>query len=186
MAGDMTVKIDGLEEAKAMLRSIPTKLRKRALRNALAAGARVVRDAARKSAPVISPSATAVAKGYRNPGTVRDAIVVRTSKKARKAGDVGVFVNVRPAKGAKYKTTTTKGLLGGKRRTRTLVRSSQRGAKVPTDPFYWRFLEFGTKRARPFPFLKSAAGALDQALQAFKAALLPQLARLNNNPKDPL
>lgn len=186
MADDLTVRIEGLEAAKAALKEIPTKLRRRALRNALAAGARIVRDAARQAAPVISASAPAVVKGYRKPGTVRDALVVRTSKQASRAGDVGVFVNVRPAKGAKYKTTATKGLLGGKTRTRKLVRASQRGAKVPTDPYYWRWLEFGTKHARPFPFLKRASEALGQALEAFKAALGPQIARLNSNPKDPL
>lgn len=113
----LEVKVTGIPDLRAQLRSIPQKLRKRALRTALAAGARVVRDEARRLAPVISASAPAVLKGYRKPGTVRRAIAVRTSKLARRSGDVGVFVNVRPAK------------------------RGQRGAKNPNDPFYWRWLK---------------------------------------------
>lgn len=188
MADDITVKIHGIEEAIATLRGLPDKLRRRALRNALAAGARIVREAARQAAPVISASAFAVRKGYRKVGTIRDSITVRTSKQARKAGDVGVFVNVRPAKKGK------------------------RGSKNPNDPFYWRFLEFGwtpanrshgrgkagirarrkLSRAGAKPdqpgrkFLKAGADVLNAALEAFKAAIGPQLAKLNRNPKDPL
>lgn len=167
MAGDgVIVKIEGLDDLRATLRALPDKLRRRALRNALAAGARVVRDAARLRAPVLRTStysgASAIRRGVRAPGTVRRAIAVRTSKAARRAGDVGVFVNVRPAKGA------------------------ARGATKPTDPFYWRFLEFGTQRSRPFSFLQQAAGALQRALQIFQAQLGPQVAKLNITPKDPL
>ena len=167
MAGDgVTVKIEGLDELKATLRELPAKLRRRALRNALAAGARVVRDAARLRAPVLRTStysgASAIKRGVRAPGTVRRAIAVRTSKAARRAGDVGVFVNVRPARGA------------------------GRGANKPTDPYYWRFLEFGTKRMRPFAFLQPAVSALQRALATFEARLGPQLAKLNATPKDPL
>lgn len=166
--------IGGLDAAKAAIKALPDKLRRRALRLALAAGGRVVRDEARRHAPVIDPADPAVQRGWRKPGTVRDAIVVRTSKQARREGNVGVFVNVRPAKGAKYRTLT--GANGSK--SRVLARASQRGAKVKTDPFYWRFLEFGTKRIRAVPFLRPAAQTLDKALAAFTAKLGPQAQRI--------
>lgn len=164
MAGDgVQVKIEGLDDLRAVLRGLPDKLRRRVLRNALAAGARIVRDYARQRAPVLRAStysgASALRRGVRASGTVKRSISVRTSKAARRAGNVGVFVNVRPARGA------------------------QRGAKKPTDPFYWRFLEFGTKRAREFSFLRPAAQRLQQALEVFKARLGPQLAKLNISPK---
>jgi HK97 gp10 family phage protein len=155
MAGDVTVRIQGMDQALATLRTLPDRLRKRALRNALAAGGRVIRDAARRSAPVIDPMDPAVQRGERAVGTVRRAIVVRTSKQARRQGNVGVYVNVRPAKG------------------------SQRGAKSPRDPFYWRFLEFGTKRHRAYPFLRPSASRLQDAFEAFRAAIGPVLARMN-------
>ena len=144
--------VRGLPEMKAALASIVPKLRRRALRNALAAGARVVRDDAKQRAPVLQPLASAP---YRTPGTVRKAMAVRTSKTARRRGDVGVFVNVRPAK------------------------AGQRGAKSKTDPFYWRFLEFGTSKMAARPFLQAGVRRLADALDKFKAVIGPQIDRMN-------
>jgi HK97 gp10 family phage protein len=154
-------KVTGIPELKAALAGIVPKLRVRALRNALAAGARLVQREARAKAPVISASSLMVRKGYRNPGTVREAISVRTSKLARRKGDVGVFVNVRPA------------------------RAGQRGAKNAADPFYWRFIEFGTLTGtRAWGFLQAGTKKLPDALQAFIKAIGPQIEKLNR-PKAP-
>lgn len=184
--------IQGLPDLRAALGSIPAKLRVRALRNALTAGARVVRDAARRSTPVLKLStvsgSAAYRRGIRKPGTVKNAISVRTSKLARKKGDVGVFVNVRPAK------------------------SGARGAKSPTDPFYWRWLNWGwnpnngarsrgertarrqqrralnaqraDKRKPGARFLEAGASMLPQALQVFLQKIGPAIAKLNQ-PKAP-
>lgn len=148
----ISAKVNGIPELKAALAGLVPKLRRQALRNALAAGARVVRDEARRRAPVLQPTLRAP---YRKPGTVRKAVSVRTSKTARRAGDVGVFVNVRPAK------------------------RGQRGAKNPNDPFYWRFLEFGTKKMAARPFLQAGARKLADALEAFKRVIGPQIDKMN-------
>lgn len=173
-------KVVGIPDLREALRGIVPKLRVRALRNALAAGARVVQGAARAATPVIDAFSMPVRMGYRKPGTVRKAISVRTSKMARKAGNVGVFINVRPAKGAQFKTTTGSSGLKVRRQTRV----SQRGAKSPNDPYYWRFLAFGTKHMRPFPFLTKGAAALPQALQVFLAKIGPAIEKLDK-PKAP-
>ena len=171
MAADTSFQpIAGLTEAIATLKALPDKLRKRALRNALAAGARLVRDAAKTKAPILSASSPAVLKGWRKPGTLKKAITVRTSKQARRQGNVGVFVNVRPAKGAVFRK--------GKQ-----VKASQRGAKSPNDPFYWRFVEFGTKRAPERKFLQAGAQQLGQALDAFQKAMRVAIAKINANPR---
>lgn len=199
----ITAKVTGIADLRAALSSIPAKLRVRALRNALAAGARVVQKAARAATPVINASAMAVRKGYRKPGTVKKAISVRTSKLARQAGNVGVFVNVRPAKGAVF-------------RNGIQVRAKQRGAKSPNDPYYWSFLNFGrTGRAgqgarlrrarnkvlgikgirfhrampavgpmRAFRFMERGADMLPTALAVFLQTIGPQLDKLNR-PKAP-
>jgi len=146
-------KVHGIPDLKAALQSIPDKLRKRALRNALAAAGRVVRDDARSRAPVLSLSGGLRAP-FRTAGTVKRAISVRTSKRARRAGDVGVFVNVRPAK------------------------SGQRGAKSPTDPFYWRWLEFGRAGMRARPFLQPAASRLGDALAVFLRQIGPAIDKI--------
>jgi HK97 gp10 family phage protein len=148
----ISAKINGIPQLKAALGALVPKLRRQVLRNALAAGARVVRDEARRRAPVLQPTLRAP---YRKPGTVRKAVVVRTSKVARRAGDVGVFVNVRPAKRA------------------------QRGAKSKDDPFYWRFLEFGTKHMAARPFLQAGARKLNDALAVFKKVIGPQIDKMN-------
>jgi HK97 gp10 family phage protein len=146
-------KVHGLPDLRAALQGIAPKLRRRALRNALAAGARVVRDAARAQAPILNTSERSAP--YRKPGTVKGAITVRTSKQARKRGDVGVFVNVRPAKGP------------------------ARGARSTRDPFYWRFLEFGTAKMSARPFLQPAGAKLAQALGVFLQKIGPAIAKLN-------
>lgn len=155
--------VRGLPDLKAALQSIPAKLRRRALRNALAAGARVVQRAARAQAPVLNPAAR---NPHRTSGLMRKAISVRTSKISRRAGDVGVFVNVRPAK------------------------RGQRGAKSRLDPFYWLFQNFGwtpgkrgaRRTGRPIPgahFLEAGARKLAEALSVFKEKIGPQIERLN-------
>lgn len=178
-------KVIGIEDFKAALAAVVPKLRVRALRNALTVGARLVRDAARRRAPVLKTStlagASAIKRGVRARGTVRKALSVRTSKIARRRGDVGVFVNVRPAKGANA------------------------GKNKPTDPFYWQWLQFGWTPAsgpdRNTPgarrrrradvtsgaprkkagqrFLEAGAAQLGAALQAFSRALGPAIDKLN-------
>lgn len=149
------VRVRGLPDLKAALLGLTPALRRRAIRNALSAAARVVRDEARRVVPVLQP---ALRSPYRRPGTLKRAISVRPSKIARRAGDIGVFVNVRPAK---------RGL---------------RGAKVPTDPFYWRFVEFGTRKMAARPFLQPAARKLPEALVVFQRSLGPQIQKLERRP----
>lgn len=160
----LQVRVNGLDALERDLLALPAKLRRRALRNALAAGARIVRDEARSSAPVLASGSVMVRRGYRTPGLLRRSIVVRTSKRDKRAGDVGVFVNVRPAK------------------------VGARGARNPLDPFYWRWVapfgDAGGKAGAGLRLLRRAAGKLPQALAAFERALAPQIAKLNQ-PKAP-
>lgn len=172
-----TYKLLGFDDLAAKLRAIPGAMRKKVIRNALAAGARPVRDVARQHAPVLSKAVP-----YRTPGLVRKSIVVRTSKTAKQAGDVGVFINVRPAKGAKFKTVTSR-VVGLKVRQRVQTRGGQRGAKSPLDPFYWRFLEFGTAKMSARSFLRPAARQLSIAVPVIRSALANWVAKTNSSGK---
>ena len=139
-----------------MLDQVPDKLKKKGLIKALRLAGNVVRDAARAAAPVLQAPAL-----YRKKGTVRRAIVVRTSKFARKRGDLGVFVGVRQLRGA---------------RTRTLGAA---GAKNPNDPYYWHFSEFGTKKMSKRPFMSVGAGKLEQATDVFMREATAAVNQLN-------
>lgn len=171
------VQVQGLDQLKAKFAEIPRQLRNRYLRNWLAAGGRIVQREAKAKTPVLSATSAKKAP-YRKPGTVRDAIKVRTSKLSKKKGDVGVFVNVKPAK------------------------SGQRGAKNPNDPFYWSFQNFGwnparkgerkkTRRAlvkagaaKRIPgkrFLEKAAEKLPEALKAFENAASKWFQKINSS-----
>ena len=184
MTEPVTVKLNGLQDLRAALLGIAPKLRKRALRNALAVGARIVRDEARRRTPTLKAStyygASALRRGVRAIGTLKKAISVRTSKISTRQGNVGVFVNVRPLKNG--------------------------SAKNPKDPYYWRWQEFGwnpadgrsskserralNKRFASFraagntakpgaDFLRGAVSKQGEALRAFEREIGPQIRKLN-------
>ncbi len=152
------IRIGGLEDAKQALAELPRKLRIGALRKGLRAAGQVIRREAQANAPVLqfSPERPSVRK-YRTAGLVRRSITVRGSRLARQRGDLGVYVTVRQL--------TRKQVTAGK----------QAGfgvGKNPKDPFYFKFLEAGTKKmpARSFlgPALRSKS---NEATQVFSDEL---------------
>lgn len=184
MAGDgIKATVQGLPDLRAAFAGVVPKLRRKALAQELRAAARLVQRQAQRYAPTLKAStrsgSSALRRGVRRIGTVRKAIAVRASKQASRRGDVGVFVNVRPAKRA------------------------LRGAKNPADPFYWRWLNFGwnpagadrsaagkrerrrlnrigaAKAKQGAHFLEAGARMLGQALRQFVAGIGPRIAKLN-------
>lgn len=158
MADVLTVKLEGVDELKRALADASVKIRTKAVRGALREAGKVIQASARAAAPVLSvPTKT------RTPGTVKKNIVVRASKFARQAGNEGVFISVRPIR--------------GKARVKRLGKA---GAKNPNDPFYWRFLEFGTRKMAARPFLVPSARAQGEAAIAkFMQSVVPQIEKLN-------
>lgn len=175
MAADVKVEVKGIDELKRALADLPSKLRRKVLVKALRAGAREVQKSARAAAPVL-----ALPSPYRTKGLLKRKISARVSKQSRSEGNVGVFVNVRPAK------------------------SGERGTKSKLDPYYWRFVAFGTKAHTIKPktakalafggsvvkmvkhpgskgrnFLEAGAGALPAALAAFEREAIPAIEALN-------
>ena len=173
--GADTQELKGFDDLAQKLRAIVPALRKKALRSALGKAATVIRNDARANAPVLQKSVP-----YRTPGLLRKSIVVRTSKDARKAGDVGVFVNVRPAKGARFKTVRSPIL---RVKSRVQVRASQRGAKSKLDPFYWKFQEFGTKFIQGRRFLTNSAKKFPESLRIFQVAIGEWFDKTNKSGK---
>ncbi len=160
MADDtFIVKVHGLQDAIAELKALPAKLRRRAVLNALRAGAREVRKDMRAATPVLQVPVRRKGRLIRQPGTVRKAVSVRTSRAAARAGNIGVFVNVRPAKGA------------------------NRGATNPFDPFYWRFL--AQFKGGGGAALRAGAAALSKAKAVIEERLGREIARLGQKGSQP-
>ena len=158
MADGISVKLEGVAELKIAMAGAAKHIRTKAVRGALREAGKVIQAAAKFAVPVL-----AVPTKTRKPGTVKRAISVRNSKFARQRGDEGVFVSVRPLKGAA--------------RIKKLGKAS---AKNPNDPFYWRFLEFGTKNMRARPFMRPAVDSRGEAaIRRFMQSVVPQINKLN-------
>lgn len=149
------LKVHGLQGMQKTLRSLPGKLGKRVLMGGLRAGAKEIKEEAQNLAPVL-----AQATASRKPGTVRDSIVVKTSKQDR----YGVYIGVRKLKGkaiAQFKRSTGRG-------------SNQN----PDDPYYWWQLEFGNRQMRARPFMRPAFHAKSAAaLRRFQIYTMRRLER---------
>lgn len=120
------IKIRGLAELEQRLKAFPIKLQRRALGNAMAAGARAIRDEIKQRAPV----ATGALK--------RNVASKRGQRRFDKPGQAArQIVGVRHGRTRQQNTTVR--LPGGK--TRTFKRSGydRRGE----DPYYYRFQELG-------------------------------------------
>ena len=154
-----TLSVEGIARLKERLAEMTPTIRRNYARKALLKGAEVVRKTAASPGvvPVLGNPIYRRGVLIRKPGTVRDAIKTRTSKDTAKTGDVGVFVNVAPARGA------------------------DRGKNNPNDPYYWRWVHFKTKRNNvPRPFLLIGANQLEgEALRQIEASLVPDLKQLN-------
>lgn len=182
MASDgITVKLEGIDEMKRALASAAKDIRTKAVRNSLRAAGRVIQAAAKAAAPVLqAPTKT------RAVGTLKKAIAVRTSKFARQAGDEGVFIGIRPLRGSRQK------------------KLGRAGASNSNDPYYWRFVEFGTKSHEIRPknrkalawaggfsklvkhpgtkgarFLTASADKGSEAVAVFMRSVVPQIEKLN-------
>lgn len=158
MRDEVLVKLEGIDELARVMKALPEKIRKKAVRAALRPAGQVIAQAAKRNAPVLSlPTPT------RTPGTVKRRISVRASKFARQDGDEGVFIGVRPIRGAAQ-----------------VKRFGKAGANNPNDPFYWRFLEFGTKKMAKRPVLGPAAKSEGTAaIRKFLESAVPAIEKLN-------
>lgn len=157
MTDGVFFKMIGVAELKAALANLPVELRRGLLRRALRAGAKVVLDATVPATPRLARPVYRKGQLIRTPGTLQRSLKIRTSRDATRNGDVGVFINIKPAP------------------------PGQRGKYSPTDPFYWRWIHFRTKKNNhPVPFLNIGARKLEtEAKDEIERYLAPRIADLN-------
>ncbi|ABR74603.1 hypothetical protein CBG46_09920 [Actinobacillus succinogenes] len=142
----ITVRVDGLKELQKAMQSLGRKTSNRIAVKAMRRGGAIVRDKARTLAPVLKESVP-----HRKAGTLRKSIQSRT--KVGRNGRTNTYIWV--------KGLSTKQVLKFK------GKSGRSGAYNPRDPFYWRFLEFGTSKMPARPFMRPAfQQSKEQAAQA--------------------
>lgn len=135
MAKRETFKIEGLAELGKALRELPVRVARNGLRVSVYAGAKVVRDEARARAPKAQQS---LGPNQPPPGTLKRSVIMKHIPELSSSTRQTFFVTVRHGK--KYRKQGKKGNLS-------------------QDAWYWRFVEFGTRKMRAQPFLRPALEA---------------------------
>ncbi len=112
-----TIKVKGLQELNAALASLSSDVQRKYLRGAVAAGARVVRDAAMRNVPIRT-------------GTLKRAIYSKWIQEASGKDRQTFLVSVRRGKGFRSSRKTNK-------------RTGKTRETANRDAYYWTWVEFG-------------------------------------------
>ncbi|MGF6986545.1 HK97 gp10 family phage protein [Paraburkholderia atlantica] len=152
--------IKGLKELGDFLKKLPDEMEAMMLRGALMSASKPILDKARENARAISERNTS---GYAV-GILQEGIVRARVRPHRTVHAVRVDVKLRKVRGHPTTFVSRSGLRIYK--------------KYGNDPFYGRFLEFGTSRSAAQPWLKPAAEARHgQANHNMRKALSAQVNR---------
>lgn len=154
-------KVEGLRELSQLMQKLPVEVARKHLVKGLKAGAKPVRDEAEARAPVLKEP-----DPRRRAGTLKRNIRIATVRQTDH--DAAVKVGVRKL-GAKAITAfkfkqwkAGRGIVGG--------------AFNPDDPFYARFVEFGTSKMGAQPFLRPALYAQKEtAIERMRQNLKPNV-----------
>lgn len=157
MTVQVTLRVDGLAELQKALLTLPLELRNKPLNSAVLAGAKVIQKKAKENAAAIKRT-----------GTLEKNIVVARSRIGTGAGRSEYAVLVKRVKN-RY---------ANNRKNRRMHRVGKTYYTYG-DAYYWRFIEFGTRKMQPRPLLRAAFEAEKiQALEAIKAKLASSIDRL--------
>jgi HK97 gp10 family phage protein len=143
----MATEVKGLRELGEALKAFGSIIGKKYLARATFATAAVFRDEAKSLAPVAT-------------GNLRDHISI--FKRAADGNTAHYAIGVRPIKlNAKSKKVL-----------RILKRATGKRTSIVGDPYYWRFIEFGTSKMAARPFLRPAfESQKSAALETFRTKL---------------
>lgn len=162
---EIEVKVSGTRELLMAMKRLPDSLSEDLLEKGLRAGAALWRDAARLKVPVLQ---------VETPGRIR-GLLRRSIRLSRGKSPFGikctVIVWIKPFTGKRFSAF--------KRRQRKL---GKQNAPIP-DPFYWRFVEFGTAKMPARPFLRPAFEenkykAVDTAIENLRPLVQAEIEKL--------
>ncbi|NBP38571.1 MAG: HK97 gp10 family phage protein [Betaproteobacteria bacterium] len=152
MARVQTVRIEGLAQLDRALRELPQRIANRGLRASVYAGAKVIRDEARSRAP---KAAQSLGPKQPPPGTLKRSVIMKHIRELSGGGRQTFYVLVRHGK--KYRNQGKRGNLS-------------------QDAWYWRFVEFGTRKMAARPFLRPALESRRrEAVDAIKERLTQRI-----------
>lgn len=146
------VKVQGLRELGLQMKGLSADVQKKITRQAVAAGAKIVRDAARSAAPV-------------DKGVLRKGIVMKAVKQTPLTAEYIVTVSTREMKKYVQKSRaavvelegpTRPELVNGKMVRKKKLLALKEDYESYGDLFYGRFHEFGTVKMPARPFLRPA------------------------------
>jgi HK97 gp10 family phage protein len=150
-----SVRFEGGKVLVEAMRKLPGEVQKKELVKAVRAGAAVIRDEARSNAP-------------ERTGVLRKAIRSTAGKRNGNFATAFVYVRVLTKKAkAKFKRQNP----------------GSEGRDNPNDPFYWRFLEFGTSKITGIKFMRNAfeskkARVVEQVVDALRDGVARAAERL--------
>lgn len=158
------VRVDGLAELLRTLQQLPIEIAAKGggpVRSALFKAAKVVRDAAIAKAPLRT-------------GALRKAIYVYRDRSPESAGVAERYlVGVRKVRLSKKERKQLRAMLGAMRAQGVEARV----VAVEGDPYYWRFLEFGTASTTARPFLRPALEEhRGEAVEVFRMEFMKSVA----------
>lgn len=153
MADSFKLNSSGLADTVDALKALAPDMRKGPAKSALRAGMAPILAAAVQFTPELAADVYRGRIMVRRAGTLKRSLVIRNSKDTNATGDVGVIVNYKPL-------------------TRNTIRqfkenTGRRGADNPDDNFYWKFVNFATKRN------KNPSRALQKAGDLLVGVALP-------------
>lgn len=167
----MELELKGLSDIKAKMRQLKKEVQTKAARSATLAAAKVLRDQAIQNATAIDDPKTREAI-YKN------VSVKFSSKTTRKTGNpsyrIGILGGARANLDEKAKAKAERRRARkGQKSLAELGEFSGKGKGNPGgDTFYWRFIEFGTKKMQARPFMRPVLNQSGQkALDAFVITL---------------
>lgn len=151
---DTFVNVKGLDEFRRVMLQFPKEMDEKLLQSAMLPAAKLVRDEARRRAPVLK-----VPSKYRLAGVLARNIRMARSK-PRPGMSATVIIGVRKLS----KSFIRRFKQAAYRRGKTI-----KGADIVGNPFYWRFMEFGyTDRGGKWHGPHGGNGFLRPAFEANK------------------
>lgn len=150
--------VKGLKELDARLRDFPLDLQKKVLFGALRKAIKPVIDAAKANAPEAADPHwfyPYIRKGRRGKRIMRILSEIRAGRKALRKQGLQQRVRIQPGNIRRnIRAIRMPGMPG--KEVRFFVGPVRRGRGYENDPWYWRFLEYGTAHSPARPFLRPA------------------------------